>query len=381
MPHSRKRLALETLKKRLTFFPIVAIQGARQTGKSFLVHELLAPGLNKSKYVTFDDEPMKSSAMESCKAFLTEYDEFKPLMIDEAQKVPEIFDALKFKVDQKKIPGKYIILGSTEFSKQTLIRESLTGRMGRIRLYPLSVREAIGLEIKKVISQKDIIKTSMLGGLPGICFTRDNENRAPFFQDWIDLTCYRDLQQFKKMKLDGELASRILKLTATLAEPTKAEISKKLKVNAKKIESHLEALTQLFVLNKLSPHPSGTGKPIYLPFDAGIASFMGADRERSLHVLFLNELFVKSAYTLKSKSDFYYYRSTGKKMIHIIEVTHDQKTIAHQIITHDSIKKTDSELMKAFLVKNAKASGQILAPIDEKMRLNEITYMPWESLA
>ena len=50
--------------------------------------------------------------------------------------VPEIFNAVKFQVDQKRVPGSYLLLGSTEFSKLARIRESLTGRLGRIRALP-----------------------------------------------------------------------------------------------------------------------------------------------------------------------------------------------------------------------------------------------------
>ena len=52
-----------------------------------------------------------------------------PLVIDEAQKVPKIFDAVKFVVDPSNRPGQFLLLGSTEFSKKTLIRESHTGRI------------------------------------------------------------------------------------------------------------------------------------------------------------------------------------------------------------------------------------------------------------
>lgn len=375
--HPRKRHVLDSLKKSLRFFPVVAIQGARQTGKSFLVRELLAPSLKTSKYVTFDDEAIRSSAEASSKSLLLENDAFLPFIVDEAQKVPKLFDALKLQVDQKRRPGKYLILGSTEFSRQALIRESLTGRMGRIKLHPLTISECnpgtknfdLGLFLKHI----------ELGGLPGICFSRSESHRLALMKDWVELTCYRDLQQFKKLKLEGELAQKILALCSTLVEPTKAEISKHLRVNHKKVETHLEALMQLFVLNRLPPHPSGTGKPIYIPFDCGVAHYFQAPKTRLVQICLLNELLVRDTCRNQRPSEFYYYRSTGKRMIHVLEHPSKGPLTAYEIITHDSIKKPDSELMKAFLRKNPRARGLVLAPISEKIKINEISYFPWQS--
>jgi len=67
-------------------------------------------------------------------------------------------------------------------------------------------------------------------------------------------------------------------------------------------------------------------------------------------------------------------------MIHIVEVKSDRKIMAYQIQTHDSLKKTDSELMKAFLVKNRGSIGSVFAPISGKIRLNQIVYRPWETI-
>jgi predicted AAA+ superfamily ATPase len=72
-----------------------------------------------------------------------------PLVIDEAKKVPEIFDAVKLRVDQDSQPGQYLLLGSTEFSHLFKIRESLTGRLSRLRLHPLCAAEAHQLKQTK----------------------------------------------------------------------------------------------------------------------------------------------------------------------------------------------------------------------------------------
>ncbi len=381
MPHARNRFALPRIQKKLKFFPVVAIQGARQTGKSFLARHLLKQILPDSKYLTFDQQTWKAEAQRAPHTFLTDHSGSGLLIIDEAQKVPDIFDAVKFDVDQNRIPGKFLLLGSTEFSKLAQIRESLTGRMGRVRLFPLTLAETLPAEpLAKSFERKQILQYLHSGGMPGFFSVRDQEERSALIQDWLDLTCLRDIQQFKTLNLDGELADSILKLTAVLEEPSRAAIARATRVDPRRIGTHLEALTELFVLQKLNPHPSGTGKPIYLPLDVGIAEYLGASMIRRLHIWLMNERMAKNAYFDQKRKSFYYYRSTGKRMIHLVEGSVDQATQAFQVIDHEGIRKTDAELMIAFLNKNPKAAGAVFAPIPEEQKIKSCIFMPWENI-
>jgi predicted AAA+ superfamily ATPase len=75
--------------------------------------------------VSLDDLEARTEANESPKIFLSKLD--RPLIIDEVQKAPHLFDAIKHAVDQKKIPGTFYLTGSSTFSSKIGIRESLTG--------------------------------------------------------------------------------------------------------------------------------------------------------------------------------------------------------------------------------------------------------------
>lgn len=145
----------------------------------------------------------------------------KPLIIDEAQKVPDIFDAVKYVVDVNTDPGQYVLLGSTEFSKLLKIRESLTGRMARIRLFPLTLSECLEIGAAKSplehllnetprANRTQLMKHLERGGFPGIFSVREDSSRNELFQDWVDLTLERDLNQFPKISVDIELAAEIL---------------------------------------------------------------------------------------------------------------------------------------------------------------------------
>jgi len=385
MPHDRLRHVTALIAKRLASQPVVALQGARQTGKSFIARKLLAHKFRELLYVTFDSITVKRAASSSPEDFLTQHAQAKPLIIDEAQKSPEIFDAIKKTVDENRIPGRYLLLGSTEFSRQTLIRESLTGRLSRVRIFPFDLAETIGLEHKRkptlATLRSCLHKYLEYGGLPGICFLRDEKHREQLIEDWIGLICFRDLQQFKTQRLDGEIASLILREAALQAEPTLANIAKVLRMDSRRVESHLKALEELFVITRLLPHPAGGGKPIYMLFDAGVAHHFGAELERKLHIWLINEQLSYDAYFGTKRSHFFYYRSTGKRMIHLVRESADQTRTAFQIITHENIRHQDGELMRSFLSKNSRGvtRGLLLTPSLEKTILKTIPLVPWES--
>ena len=380
MIHLRNRLVLQVLLKRLKYFRVVAMQGARQTGKSFLAREILKNKFKKSKYLTFDQQSLLAHAKDQTHTFLKDYSDFSPLIIDEAQKVPEIFDAIKYEVDLDQTPGKYLLLGSTEFSYLTKIREALTGRLGRVRIYPMNISETIGTHLKKAITRAQFVKYLNDGGMPAIFSVRDEHAKTALFEDWIQLTCTRDIQQLKTLKLDPDLTYQILAHCAKLEEPTRVTIARALHEDSRRIETHLRALCEIFVLHRLNPHPLSKGKPIYLVLDPGIANYLGASWMKRLHITLLNEQLCKNTYIDKKKKQFFYYRSTGKNLLHLIAEGLDGSREVFQLFDREQIKKTDLELMRSFMSRNPGSKGIFFAPVLEASPREKISILPLEKM-
>lgn len=130
------RIAEDALKRLASQFPVVGVTGPRQSGKTTLAKAMFPD----KKYVTFDDRPMRELASSNPQDFLMAFSE--GAIIDEAQKVPGIFDALKMEVDSKPTePGKYILTGSSQFRLQSNMTDSLAGRAAFLKLLPFSVSE------------------------------------------------------------------------------------------------------------------------------------------------------------------------------------------------------------------------------------------------
>lgn len=99
------RLATTSLHRSLTHAPVVVVTGARQTGKTTLVRELLE---QKRDYLTMDDfETLERSLREPDTLLIRDM----PLTIDEIQRSPNLLSAIKRRVDEQRMPGQFILTG------------------------------------------------------------------------------------------------------------------------------------------------------------------------------------------------------------------------------------------------------------------------------
>jgi len=116
------------------YFPVLLISGARQVGKS-----TLALHLDIDNYVTLDDINIYEMAKNDPKGFIENID--KPVIIDEAQRLPQLMITIKEFIDKDRINGQFILTGSASLQGFKDISDSLAGRIGIVELYPLSLKE------------------------------------------------------------------------------------------------------------------------------------------------------------------------------------------------------------------------------------------------
>jgi hypothetical protein len=397
MLHQRNRLILDIFQKKLKLSRVVAIQGCRQSGKSFFAKQILSNRFPASIYVTFDQKVQKTFAEENPESFLKKYSDAAPFIIDEAQKVPEIFDAIKFQVDQHIRPGQFVLLGSTEFSRLSKVRESLTGRMSRLRIYPLTLAECLELPRAKPkalahlmqpiprTSRKAVLNHFEKGGFPGIFAVRSQESRRDFFQDWLELTLHRDLHQFKGVSVETELASEIIQRIALLPEPNVTLLAKATKTNSRTVQRILNLLETLFVVHRLDPHREGNGKPLYFLCDVGLATHLGADLERQLWTWLLQEQLAQRGTQLDEGWKLFYFRSPKGKFIHLITENLRQREIsALKILSTEKLDMREFEILSAFENRVQSEFGLVRkiawGPLDYGDFKNGVISYPWESL-
>jgi predicted AAA+ superfamily ATPase len=394
MNHIRQRYALVTLKEKLKFSPVVLVQGARQTGKSFLVNKLLPASGVKIDYKTLDLAAVKDFAESNTDSFVSQKNDGTVFIIDEAQKVPALFNSVKASVDNYKKPGQFILLGSTEFSKLTNIKESLTGRASKIKVFPMLLSEIKHLPINKTpdylnskprVSRNDFLKFLENGGMPGYFGIKNEQIRFESYADWLSLTCERDALLFKNLKIDSDLLKKILTQIAQLEEPSFSMIVKALKVDARKIKTHLSILKTLFVINEVKPITGSTGKSFYYFFDVGFLNNYNSSFEKKIKTTILQELTALMNYRNEYKREIVFYRTAKGSMIDFIVQENEVVQSCFKVYAEDRIHVKNTNLLESFkakfkakLAKNVRLN--ILCGTLEKMKLDDVSIFPWESL-
>ena len=121
--------------------PVVLVNGARQTGKSTLVRSL-AESAHPARYLTLDDATVLSAARHDPSGFLSGLETSAvSVVIDEVQRAPELFLAIKASVDRDRRPGRFLLTGSANVMLLPQVSDSLAGRMEVLTLWPLSQGE------------------------------------------------------------------------------------------------------------------------------------------------------------------------------------------------------------------------------------------------
>ena len=214
----RHRLLEPFLTQLFNHYPIVAVLGARQVGKSTLVENLFR---DRIKTVVFDPVEDVGQARQDPDFFLQNNP--PPLFLDEIQYAPELLPALKRRVDRQRQRGQYIISGSQNLAVIKNISESLAGRVAIVELMPMSYRELNGTItspsfLESWISSRDTAAPIDLrepppwfpaiwqGGYPGLLELPHDliqNNRQSYMQTYIErdvraLTAIGDLQLFTR---------------------------------------------------------------------------------------------------------------------------------------------------------------------------------------
>ncbi|MGK5090337.1 AAA family ATPase [Bdellovibrionota bacterium FG-2] len=334
MAHTRNRYLKALIQRGLTHKGIVGVFGHRQAGKTTLL-ELLA-----KRYTTLDRSLELSRANENPSEFLEELTRSPhqtPIAIDECQLSPGLFPELKEFVCIHKKPGLFLLSGSVRFSSRKVIRESLTGRILTYELLPFSVSElaekplnelALRLmsvdfrscrfdssTVKGLSANKEAQKYLDLGGLPGICFMRNERDRKDLIESQLNLIFDRDLRLVCETNLP---LIRLRLLAQVLAENQNVplnltELARKTRISGPTLRKLLTGLEAIFFVRQVLTE-GNEARSVYLLEDQGEASYLARNRYDSmadLERLAFAHLRIPFYYTPGLAFDLFQYRQQG----------------------------------------------------------------------
>lgn len=176
-----KRVILEGIKQGLAQYPILAITGPRQSGKTTLLRAYFSDYV----YVSLENPDIRRFANNNPNQFLAEYS--NKVILDEVQQAPELFSYLQTKVDEDKIMGQYILSGSHNFQLMERITQSLAGRVALFELLPFDNSE---LQAANLLPT-DWRQLAVRGCYPAI-YDR-NLQAAVFYKNYVKTYIERDV--------------------------------------------------------------------------------------------------------------------------------------------------------------------------------------------
>ena len=271
--------------------PVVLVHGPRQCGKS-----TLAQTVKGYAYITFDDAVQLAAAKADPVGFVADLPD--KVILDEVQRVPELFASLKAAVDRGRRPGRLILTGSANVLLAPKLSDSLAGRMELLRLYPLAQCELAGVRssfIEALFSRGfkprsygrmgvELAERIVAGGYPAALSRSSGRRQRDWYRAYLETLVQRDVRELARISSLDALP-RLLQLAAgqTARLLNVSELAAPFQLSRPTIRDYVTLLERIFLIELLPPwHSNRLSRLVKTPKlhlgDTGLASsLLGLD--------------------------------------------------------------------------------------------------------
>ncbi|MBV5305319.1 MAG: ATP-binding protein [Desulfobulbaceae bacterium] len=389
----KKRLVAIKLNCLLEMFPVVAVIGPRQCGKSTLVRSL-RPDWKYYDLESPDDYQLISS--DPVAFFAINPDR---IIIDEAQQYPELFRVLRGVIDRdRKLKGRFLLTGSSSPDIVKGITESLAGRIATVELWPFKQSEfhekplpdIYGLLVDSATKPVDFLTLQenlslsqsmhvwLQGGFPEPLI--EGEGQDGFYQQWMEqyIINYvgRDIRAlFPKLNIHN--FRRFLTLLAQFSghQINMSDMARALEVTVPTVKDYLDIIHQTFLWRNLPPYTKNPLKKVQKAKkgffrDQGILHYLlkitGLDSLLlhpvagfSFESFVIEEIIRGFQSTMATQMEFSYYRTIDKSEIDLV-IEGNQGVIPVEIKLASSFKRLALRGMENFLVDTGASYGILI---------------------
>lgn len=376
-----------------SFFKAVLVTGARQVGKTTMLKHLAE---NQSRtYVSMDNTMARTLAKSDPILFFQTYK--PPMIIDEIQKAPELFEQIKIMCDESEERGLFWLTGSQQYQMMKNVRETLAGRVGILELYSLSKNEAEGLafpnemdfSLSCLLARQPFAKRNDItqvfehiwrGGMPD-AQDADPEQRQEYFNSYIETYLMRDAAEEGGIT-DTVRFHRFMRACAALAaeQVNYKTLAEAAEISQPTAKEWVRLLQSLGILYLLPPYANNELKrlaktPKLYFCDTGLCAYLsmwltrdtlmnGAASGHYFENYVVAELLKNFAYA-PSKANLTYYRDSNAKEI---DVFVEENGIIHPLEIKKSANPDRREVKKYELLDKAglkRGSGGIICMCEE----------------
>ncbi|MBR2413189.1 MAG: ATP-binding protein [Clostridia bacterium] len=344
MTYLKRELERKFLKMN-THFKAILVTGARQVGKTTMLRHL-AEGSDRT-YVTLDNRMARDLAKSDPVLFFQVYK--PPILIDEIQKAPELFEQIKIMCDASEEKGLFWITGSQQYAMMKQVRETLAGRIGILNLYSLSQREKQGIlfDDDLDLSLQGLVKRQLsfpknnivnifhhiwTGGMPDVQNV-DSEIRDEYFNSYIETYLMRDAVEVGGVT-DTVKFSKFLSACAALVsqQVNYSTLAEAADISEPTAKTWLHVLQGLGIVYLLKPYENNELKRLvkmpklyfcdtalcaYLSMWMSPETLMNGAASGHYYENYVVMEFVKTYAYAKSKANLFYYRDSNAKEIDI----------------------------------------------------------------
>lgn len=303
-------------------YPIIAITGPRQSGKTTFCKQLRPD----YQFLNMELADNQAFARKDPRGFLEKYQ--GGVILDEVQNVPELFPYLQFYTDERGRNGEYILSGSQHFLLLEKITQSLAGRVAIFNLLPFSLAELEGHEWQPGTWQQAAWK----GFYPRIYEADISPN--DFHPDYLQTYIERDVRQILKVADLNLFRSFIISCAGRCGQLfNAAQVGSEIGVDAKTVKNWLSVLETSFITYRLPPYHKNFSKRIIKTpklyfYDVGLAAhLLGIRRPGDVDAHFakgtlfenlvINEIF-KNCFNKHERPAFYFWQDSNNLEIDLL---------------------------------------------------------------
>lgn len=370
----------QNLKDALADTPVILLAGARQTGKTTLIHAE-DWGIPTSNYVTLDDLDSLSAATSDPTGFLEGLSaRGEPIILDEVQRAPLLFQTIKAMVDRDRRPGRFLLTGSANVLMLPKVSELLAGRIEILTLYPLAQSEIEGVTHSFVdrlfatetllktlpatlpTSRENLIQRVVAGGYPEP-LARTPARRQNWFDSYITTILQRDVRDLANIEGLTQLPRLLSVLAARTASLLNvSDISRTINIPHSTLQRYLPLLEATYLIRTI---PAWSGNfttrlvksPKVILNDTGLAAnLLGLSAERLISDMmdgggllenFVAMEIIKDSGWSRTRPAIFHWHTANREEVDLVLERRDGKIIGIEVKASGSVGSGDFKGLRA----------------------------------